>query len=361
MLPQSRRGVPPPEHSDLSEAGSGQRVPNWETVRLFLEIARHGSFRSAADHLKISFNALRRRIDDLERQLNVRLFTRHVDGVRPTAEGKRILDSAERMEAASFGLVRTRDEVASALSGTAKVAVTEGIGTFWIAPRLVEFQRAYPKLIIDLRCAMQSADVLRMEADVAVQLIRPASADLKVVKLGRLHVMPFAAKSYLETYGVPKGLEDAPKHRIVLLAAEQVTSDAEYARLFPGLPQLGFVAIRTNTTSAHYWVIAKGAGIGILPTYAYALGARVVPIDIGLHMQFDIWLTYHPDANKIPRIRRLIDWLIESFDSKRFPWFKDEFIHPDELLKSYGGEPLVNLFEGFISSESVRSPNSLGQ
>ena len=111
----------------------------------------------------------------------------------------------------------------------------------------------------------------------------------------------------------------------------------------------------------HYWVIAKGTGVGILPTYAYVLGARVVPIDIGLHMQFDIWLTYHPDANKISRIRRLIDWLIASFDPKRFPWFKDEFIHPDDLLKAYGGEPLVNLFEGFISSEHNRSPNSLGE
>ena len=139
MLPQPKRGVPNPERLFPSKWPAHRRVPNWEAVRLFLEIARYGSFRSAADHLKISFNALRRRIDDLERQLDVRLFTRHVDGVRPTAEGRRILDSAERMEAASFGLVRARDQATSALRGTVKIAVTEGLGTFWIAPRLVEF------------------------------------------------------------------------------------------------------------------------------------------------------------------------------------------------------------------------------
>ncbi|HXL67965.1 MAG TPA: hypothetical protein VN930_04290 [Xanthobacteraceae bacterium] len=121
------------------------------------------------------------------------------------------------------------------------------------------------------------------------------------------------------------------------------------------------MAIRTNVTSAHYWAIAKGAGIGMLPTYAYALGALIAAVDNGLRRQLDIWLTYHPDANKIPRIRRLIDWLIESFDPKRFPWFKDEFIHPDDLLKAYTGEPLVNLFEGFISSGHNHSPNSLGE
>jgi DNA-binding transcriptional LysR family regulator len=356
MLPQSKRGVPTPEHASPSNSRAHGPIPNWEAVRLFLEIARHGSFRAASEHLKISFNALRRRIGDLERQLEVRLFTRHVDGVRPTAEGRRILDSAERMEAASFDLVRARDQVTPALRGTVKIAVTEGIGTFWITPRLVEFQRAYPQLLIDLRCAMQSADVLRLEADVAVQLTPPAAADLKVVKLGRLHVMPFAAASYLQTYGVPKTMDDLLKHRIVLLSAEQLTTDAEYDRLFPGVPQPGFVAIRTNVTSAHYWAIAKGAGIGMLPTYAYAMGARIAAVDNGFRRQFDIWLTYHPDANKIPRIRRLIDWLIESFDAKRFPWFRDEFIHPDDLLKVYGGEPLVNLFEGFISSRPNHPP-----
>jgi len=55
------------------------------------------------------------------------------------------------------------------------------------------------------------------------------------------------------------------------------------------------------------------------------LGARIAAVDNGLRRQFDIWLTYHPDANKILRFRWLIGWLIESFDPKRFPWFKDEF------------------------------------
>jgi hypothetical protein len=58
------------------------------------------------------------------------------------------------------------------------------------------------------------------------------------------------------------------------------------------------------------------------------LGARIAAVDNGLRRQFDIWLTYHPDANKILRFRWLIGWLIESFDPKRFPWFKDEFTIP---------------------------------
>jgi hypothetical protein len=43
----------------------------------------------------------------------------------------------------------------------------------------------------------------------------------------------------------------------------------------------------------------------------------------------------------------MIDWLIDAFDSKKYPWFRDDFIHPSELAKEYRGPPLVNLLEGF--------------
>jgi DNA-binding transcriptional LysR family regulator len=274
--------------------------------------------------------------------------------VRITAEGEAILTSAKQMEAASFGLIRARDSSVPALAGEVKLAVTEGLGTFWIAPRLAEFQRVNPTLLVDLSCAMRSADVLRLEADAAVQLTRPTNPDLKLVKLGRLHSMPFAGKSYIDTYGIPTSVEDRHKHRIVLQVSDQTATQEYYDKLFAGIPQVGFVAMRTNVSSAHVWAVAKGAGIGVLPTYVHALAARIVPIDLGINFHFDIWLTYHPDAARIPRVRRMIDWLVHSFDPKRFPWFRDEFIHPRDLPKEYQGAPLANLFDGFIGdSESL--------
>jgi DNA-binding transcriptional LysR family regulator len=346
MQPLQQRGVPFPQRE---APGQGASTIDWDAIRIFLEVARRGSFRSAADHLALSINALRRRIAELEYQLGVTVFTRHVDGVRTTPEGMEILAAAREMELASFSLVRARDRSSPVLAGEVRLAVTEGLGTFWLAPRLTEFQRAHPKLLVDLNCAMQSADVLRLEADASVQLTKPTNPDLKIVKLGRLHSMPFAGQSYIDTYGTPKTLEELFKHRVVLQIAEQTAMQEIYDRIAPGVPQVGFVALRTNVSSAHLWAIAKGAGIGWLPTYVPALAARIAPIELNLRFQFDIWLTYHSDVARIPRARRMIDWLIDSFDPKRFPWFRDEFIHPNDLPREYRGAPIVNLFEGFFS------------
>jgi hypothetical protein len=49
----------------------------------------------------------------------------------------------------------------------------------------------------------------------------------------------------------------------------------------------------------------------------------------------------------------LIDWVAEAFSPKKFPWFRDEFIHPYQLEKAYKGEPLVNMFSGFIGKQTA--------
>ncbi|MDP4004733.1 LysR family transcriptional regulator [Methylobacterium sp. NEAU K] len=324
-------------------------MPDWHSVWVFLTLHRCGSFRSAAAKLGLSINSVRRRIGDLEALIGAPLITRHVDGVRLTAEGQSILDSACRMEAAAFGLIRAGEASPFAEAGEVRIAVTEGLGAFWLAPRLVEFQRANPRLTVDLRCAMESADVLRLEADVAIQLTRPTSPDLRVVKLGRMHIIPYAGRGYEQLYGLPSEPADLERHRIVVQAASQTIRLEEYAKDLTGFPENIPVTLKINVSSAYYWAIAKGAGIGLLPTYATAIGAQVVPVDNLGRYNLDIWLTYHPDSERIGRVRRVIDWLRASFDPARYPWFRDEFIHPRDLPSRIRGEPLPDLFAGFMA------------
>jgi DNA-binding transcriptional LysR family regulator len=128
--------------------------------------------------------------------------------------------------------------------------------------------------------------------------------------------------------------------------ADQTSSREVFNGLFPGVAPSELVKFSTNNSTALLWAIIKGAGIGWSPTYIHVMGPKMVPLDIDAIFPFDIWLTYHPDAARVPRVRRLIDWIIENFDPKAFPWFRDEFIHPRDLPSHYHGPPLVNLFEG---------------
>src|SRR2546430_10322880 len=165
MHSPERRGA----HQRAHPAG---RITDWDSVRIFLEVARIGSLRAAAIELNASANYLRKRILQLESAYKTTLITRHVDGIRLTPEGTQVLEAAKRMEEASFGLDRALSRTTAALSGEVRFAITEGLGTFWVAPRLID-----PGLLVDLKCEMRSADVLRLEADVAVQLAEPQNPD----------------------------------------------------------------------------------------------------------------------------------------------------------------------------------------
>lgn len=340
MRAKAEQGVRPEE-----QLLQRPQLTDWDAARVFLEVVRTGSFRAATANLGISVNLARRRIDDFERQLSTRLFTRDVHGTRLTSEGQIVLTAVERMEAASFDLLRARTRASQDLTGEVRLAVTEGLGSFWLAPRLVEFQQTFPKIVVDLNCSMKPADVLRHEADLSVSLIRPTALDLNQVKLGRMHVMPFASKRYLETYGEPRTYEELLNHRLVLHVAEQTAASDALANWFPGIPPDHLLAMKTNVSSANYWAISSGLGIGLLPTYARALGVTLVPLAIELKRPFDIWLTYHPDSKRNPRVRRMIDWIMDAFSPAKYPWFRDEFIHPDDLNAKYKGGTIASLFD----------------
>jgi DNA-binding transcriptional LysR family regulator len=325
------------------------RNVSWDDIRIFLACVKAGSFRRAAAALRVSSSTVVRRIDRLEHDLGIPLFNRIPDGVVPTEEARSIIDHAQRMETAIYEVYRRVEAQDTTTRGVVRVSVTEGIGTYWIMPRLVKFQRQFPFLIIDMRCAMESADVLRMEADVAVQFERPTSPDLIVTKLGRLHIYPFASRGYEEIYGLPRSIEEMARHRLVDQAAPQLDSGA-WARLL-GLSDVeGIVSLRTNLSSALLYAIEKGAGIGALPSYAAALGAPVVPVDIGIHHSMDIWMTYHPSVRRTKRVALVADWMRRIFDPETYPWFRDDFVHPSEFAGTLPPTSAVNIGAGFAAA-----------
>ncbi len=343
----AERGVPLEERHRVVLGG----LTDWDSARIFLQVVRCGSFRSAAERLGFSINAVRRRIDEFERQVGATLFTRDVHGTRLTDDGARVVSAVERMEAASFDLMRATDSIA--LTGEVRVAVTEGLGTFWVAPRIVEFQRSFPNIVVDLHCAMRSADVSRHEADVAIHLSRPAALDVKLLRLGRMHLMFFASSRYLDMFGTPKTAEDFVKHHMVLQIADHASTKEAFESFFPDHVQRNLVVMKTNVSTANYWAVANGAGIGVFPTYACALGGKIVPLEIELRRSFDIWLSYHPSSGRIPRVRHMIDWLVEAFNPAKYPWFRDTFVHPREFDAVYMGEPLTHLFGGFSTERRL--------
>jgi DNA-binding transcriptional LysR family regulator len=325
-MPQDlHRGAALKQHKKIEE----NLGASWEDLRAFLLCTRHQSFRNAAEVLGLTGTTLMRKIDRLEEELGFKLFLRDQSGLSLSDEGKALLFDVEQMERLSFNIFR-RASMSTEINGSVRVAVTEGPGNSWVLPRLIDFQKTYRKIMVDLRCAMEQADVSRLEADISIQIARPTNPDLIVTKLGRLHIYAFASEGYRDTFGIPESLADLKNHRIVKQHGVQL-DETGYARIL-GLESLeGIVGISTNSSVAVLYAIERGAGIGFLPTSVTGLGVPLVPIDLGINYHMDLWLTYHKEFRNSDRHKIVIDWLKKIFDPKIYPCFGDEFIHPTDL------------------------------
>ena len=156
-------------------------------------------------------------------------------------------------------------------------------------------------------------------------------------------------KAYADRYGLPKNKDEMKDHRIVDQVGQPLERGA-WARHLDLDNVEGIVGIRSNSSSAVFYAVEKGAGIGALPSYATALGAELIPVNIGVHHPIDIWLTYGPNARKTKRIAYVIDWIRSIFDPARYPWFRDEFIHPDQLIEMVPDRMDIHSVKGYFAA-----------
>ena len=304
---------------------------SWDDLKSFLACARHKSFRHAADLLGVTSTTLMRRIDRLEARIGCRLFLRDQSGLTISEEGLAMFADLTELERHAFNVFRRASRSSGTSAGTVRVAVTEGPGNFWILPRLIDFQKTYRKITVDLRCAMEQADVGRLETDIAIQFEPPSNPDLIVARIGRMHIYPFVSEGYRKLYGVPATLAELKNHRIIKQNAPQL-DDTAYARIL-GLTSLeGVVGIKTNSSIGVLYAVERAAGVGFLPTASVALGAPLVPVDMGVRHHTDLWITYHKEFRNSERHKIVVDWLKKIFEPRVYPCFRDEFIHPNDLV-----------------------------
>ena len=324
---------------------------DWTDVRYFVVVADAGSFLKAATMAGIAINTLRRSIDRLEDQLGYALFVRSGEGARLTHEGRRLVVAARDMEKSFADVVRVASAAANSLAGPVRVAVTEGIGTYWIVPQLVRYldDLAGTPLHtrVELQCAMRSVDIMRLEADISIQLEEPTNPDLVARRAGWLHLTTFASADYLDRAGRPKTLPDLASHRIVEQETEQL-GQYPLDQIFGPGSQERMALLKTNFSSAHYWAVARGGGIGALPNYARLVGARLEHVDVGFALKAPIWIAIHPELQKSARHRRMLDWLADCFDANKYPWFGEQSVKPaalEEMIRSSG---IAGWFSDFL-------------
>ncbi len=334
--------VQPPAQPLLRERLAGLR---WDDLGLFLHVAETRSLRAAARCAHVSINTVRKRITRLEDQLEDTLLRRGPRGVELTPTGQHLREVAISMRGAAVAdgvdtsaYLRQSDEL--------RIGTTEGLGSGWLTPRLLQLHERFPDLTMSMLCSNDLELDRSQDLDIGIVWQRPRNPDLIAARLATLHFMPFASVDYVNRHGVPGTAEELLEHRFIEQAAPGVKSSLLDQLVGTERPP-GFLPIRTNSSLAIFWAVANGAGIAYMPTYATALVPRLVPIDLPFRVKFDIFYYFHPEGRASPVVMAGIDWLKGCFDAAVFPWFRSAFVHPNDF-GGRAGDNVVPLFRTLV-------------
>jgi DNA-binding transcriptional LysR family regulator len=131
-----------------------------DIMRSVVAIAESGSIAAAAARVARTPAAVSMQVKKLEDMLGRTLFERSHQGMRPTAEGERLLDYARRM----IELNRSAMQAFSMpeLEGRVSFGLVDSFGSLRLAEVLAGFARSHPKVMVEVsqdRSAMHVAEL----------------------------------------------------------------------------------------------------------------------------------------------------------------------------------------------------------
>ena len=290
---------------------------DWGNIRYFLAAARTHSLSAASRALDSNQPTVGRHIDALEAQLGLRLFQRHTTGLTLTDDGQRLLASAELMEEGAADLLRASQRDASTVAGTVRIAAPEGLGVRVLTPSLPDLYKQYPLLDIVLEPSVNSADIKRGQADIALRLYRPTSVDLVSRRLSEMGFGLYASTEYLEKNGTPESADSLHQHTFIAYG-DELKSQEENCWL-EELMGRGRCIFRSDNTLARLSAVSAGVGIGVMPHLLMVLQSNCVQI-LPQHVapSRTIWLVVHGDLRHVARIRAVMDFIGELFPYQEF-------------------------------------------
>ncbi len=193
-------------------------------MALFVEVVKAGSFRGAADNLRMPSSTLSRRISALEKAIGLRLLNRTTRKIELTEAGqlyfqrsKRIVDEA-RLAHEELGNMLTRP------GGVIRASLPVALANTLLAPLIAEFADRYPAITFELDLTSRRVDLVAEPVDVAIRMGESPSSSLIVRQIARIPRYLYASPRYLDRAGEPSRPSELARHECLRLRPAEVDS-----------------------------------------------------------------------------------------------------------------------------------------
>jgi DNA-binding transcriptional LysR family regulator len=293
---------------------------NVTSLRLFVRVARAGSFSSVAREVGMSQSSVSRIIASLEKEVGASLFTRNTHAVVLSEKGadyltriEPIIDALDEANHAARGTGELR--------GTLRVGLPSSLAVRHVIPALPGFMAAHPHLHVDLRMEDRFQDLVRDGVDVAIRLGPLADSTATSRLIGLNPRLIAASPDYLARRGTPTSPEDLVRHSVIVGPVGSAASAWTFERDGRTLSiRIDPVLTVSQNEGA---VAAAAAGLGIISTAYWGCrreleaGSLVAILDGWTMPPGEIHAVYPAGRAAKIAARQLIDYLGKELSARR--------------------------------------------
>lgn len=290
---------------------------DWNDLKYFLAVARHGSTLAAGRALEVDQSTVQRRVSELERRLGQALVQRHPTGYRLTEFGEQMRSHAERVELAVQGFEQHAVSARQDATGVVRVTCPEPMVARLVQSGLIErFHAQHPGLRVEFVMSDRYLDLMKGEADVALRSGDTDDGELLGRKVGDSLWALYASPQYLALHGRPQRVEDLGAHALVGFDASMANHRA--AQWLQHVAPAARIVARAQSVLGLLQSAKAGVGIAALPTALGDAEGELVRVFGPVDELTRIWrVLAAPDRRHTPRVAAFFDFVVAEVEALR--------------------------------------------
>jgi DNA-binding transcriptional LysR family regulator len=269
---------------------------------LVLAMARERTLAGAAEALDVDTSTVFRRLNDLERRLNVRLFDRSPHGYALTEPGKLAAAAAERIETELHALDRKITGHDQQLAGSVRLTASETLSYAVLPPLLARLRQAHPGIRLTLSIDNRVLDLSRREAEIALRTRRPADNDLFGRKLAGVAWAFYGASSHQSPLKRQGDRFDFDERAIIGWdePSDGIVASAWLEKRVPSAQ----IVYRSNSLVNQLMAAQVEIGVALLPCYLADPIVKLARVSAPIaELEGEMWIVTHKALKDTARIR----------------------------------------------------------
>jgi DNA-binding transcriptional LysR family regulator len=247
-------------------------------LQAFRAVVENGSFRKAAEAIRITQPALSRRIEKLEAALNVKLFERTTRRVSLTTVGRAFLPQVERVLDDLDTALMTISDLASTRMGSVTVACVPSTAYYFMPRAISAFHRRYPRIqvkVLDVSANEVNSAVTLGEADFGVSFSGNLAPEVEFECLLQERYLVACRRDHPLATRESVSWEEMYQHDYISLdktSGNRLVLDQALWRVHPQRPSI----CETRHVTTMLGMVEAGLGVAAVPSIALPTGAHPI-------------------------------------------------------------------------------------